>query len=346
MYAAIEDPNNVTGDLYTSGSETYAQIQTPVCMTVSVEINAIDFDHSNSVKKTNNSNMNSNHDEYDSGKQYHSRQASSSSCTNLIGSPKPEKRQANSPLPPTPPRNSAPFDHRDNANRLKDSNNNKARQDLEGMYAKVLKKSKLSNAPQPIMVDKIDNFNDPPQVHNLLNEDYCNEEKGFSEDLNDAGYETIPGDKNNNKGHTNFSFSVNQKRPSSISESNYEVVKKLENTIDSDYDPNYEIVMNKAKLDDSVLENKYSQIPEVTSINSNDYSQLIFNSIDSDANLYCSIPPVALDPINALSTDGSSSILEQNLSESSSTKDIPSKFTEHTYERLDEENSPDDFFKV
>lgn len=36
----------------------------------------------------------------------HSRQASSSSCTssvgNLVGSPKPEKRQANSPLPPTP----------------------------------------------------------------------------------------------------------------------------------------------------------------------------------------------------------------------------------------------------
>lgn len=37
--------------------------------------------------------------------QMHSRQASSSSCTSSVGnlgSPKPEKRQANSPLPPTP----------------------------------------------------------------------------------------------------------------------------------------------------------------------------------------------------------------------------------------------------
>lgn len=39
MYAAIDDPNN-TADLYTSGSETYAQIQPPVTsVTVSVEIN-------------------------------------------------------------------------------------------------------------------------------------------------------------------------------------------------------------------------------------------------------------------------------------------------------------------
>lgn len=40
VYAAIDDPNN-PGDLYTSGSETYAQIQPPpAALTVSVEINA------------------------------------------------------------------------------------------------------------------------------------------------------------------------------------------------------------------------------------------------------------------------------------------------------------------
>lgn len=39
MYAAIDDPNN-QGDLYTSGSETYAQIQPQVApLTVAVEIN-------------------------------------------------------------------------------------------------------------------------------------------------------------------------------------------------------------------------------------------------------------------------------------------------------------------
>lgn len=41
MYAAIDDPNNHNHvDLYTSGSETYAQIQPPVPLTVAVEINA------------------------------------------------------------------------------------------------------------------------------------------------------------------------------------------------------------------------------------------------------------------------------------------------------------------
>lgn len=39
MYAAIDDPNN-QADLYTSGSETYAQIQPHVApLTVAVEIN-------------------------------------------------------------------------------------------------------------------------------------------------------------------------------------------------------------------------------------------------------------------------------------------------------------------
>lgn len=40
MYAAIEDPNNQV-DLYTSGSETYAQIQPQETVVVSVEINTL-----------------------------------------------------------------------------------------------------------------------------------------------------------------------------------------------------------------------------------------------------------------------------------------------------------------
>lgn len=42
MYAAIEDPNLHNVDLYTSGSETYAQIQPPPNpnpITIAVEIN-------------------------------------------------------------------------------------------------------------------------------------------------------------------------------------------------------------------------------------------------------------------------------------------------------------------
>lgn len=60
--------------------------------------------------------------------------ASSSSCTSSVanvGSPKPEKRQANSPLPPTPPA----------INTLHESNHKgaTAARNLEDMYAKVQK---------------------------------------------------------------------------------------------------------------------------------------------------------------------------------------------------------------
>lgn len=151
MYAAIDDPGN-QGELYTSGSETYAQIQPPNAMTVSVEINtgassrpqpppmqtlhaamndSLDSAGSSTSTKINSTTPNrlSNHgnmvtsgDEHSHGHftsssagtegglkaqtfVQHSRQASSSSCTSSVGnlgSPKPEKRQANSPLPPTP----------------------------------------------------------------------------------------------------------------------------------------------------------------------------------------------------------------------------------------------------
>lgn len=160
-YAAIEDPNNrpqphvPATDIYTSGSETYAQIQpmqSPNSMVVSVEINN-SATAGNLVAPTNNNNLgvaahpsslsshsvdlhntsfNSQHSTntvvhgsmraslelittpipppVDTLRaQMHSRQASASSnnSTSLcnLGSPKPEKRQANSPLPPTPKSN-------------------------------------------------------------------------------------------------------------------------------------------------------------------------------------------------------------------------------------------------
>ncbi|XP_050319079.1 uncharacterized protein LOC126752368 isoform X2 [Bactrocera neohumeralis] len=229
-YAAIEDPNirsnpNVLTDIYTSGSETYAQIQ-PMqtnSMVVSVEINNISNNtnpNSNKavVKKaqsTDNTAMAvsaSNHHNQQTTfgsqshsrpisehvtpipppidslrTQKHSRQASSSSnnsssiCT--LGSPKPEKRQANSPLPPTPKSNitsgrssvisviecgggtgelnlsgiltavsntivptstgsTNAVDSSPQKNKTKSLSPSK---DIEGMYAKVMKKNKLSH---------------------------------------------------------------------------------------------------------------------------------------------------------------------------------------------------------
>lgn len=103
--------------------------------------------------------------------------ASSSSCTSSvgnIGSPKPEKRQANSPLPPTPKnlnQTSANLSKNSSVEITKineietDTSSSAAKKkqspskDLEGMYAKVMKKNKnLSNLPSqnssPIMVRK------------------------------------------------------------------------------------------------------------------------------------------------------------------------------------------------
>lgn len=226
MYAAIEDPNNPV-ELYTSGSETYAQIQPqePMNMVVSVEINPVPpQSHPHSMSNTPapsaqssltshsivtpSSSLNTttprnsmNEPTVDMLKAAaHSRQASSSSCTSSVGnlgSPKPEKRQANSPLPPTPKgthhyqsnsslanpmslqsgRNSAASvievgrqvsreNLSENRNHLRpvhggddEPRKNRLSKDLEGMYAKVMKKNKLSTAPSentsPVPIRKV-----------------------------------------------------------------------------------------------------------------------------------------------------------------------------------------------
>ncbi|XP_015371974.1 PREDICTED: uncharacterized protein LOC107167446 isoform X2 [Diuraphis noxia] len=82
MYAAIIDPSN---NVYTSGSETYAQIPSA---------NNIPVASSGQTYKASTSHING-------PEQTHSRQDSSSSAVSS-NSPKPEKRPANSPLPKPP----------------------------------------------------------------------------------------------------------------------------------------------------------------------------------------------------------------------------------------------------
>lgn len=226
MYAAIEDPNQT----YTSGSETYAQIQpTQEPLVVSVEVNPIPTHAiitnqpllslaSHSIAGPSNSQTPRNSIIDTTPEMMHSRQESTSSCatsvSNIIGSPKPEKRQANSPLPPTPKSNNqyqsnltgssnsislltgrssvtssadqpptaiANQRHasRDNVRvsfgdihedyELKVKNISK---NLEGMYAKVMKKNKLSNLPADTS---------PPQFRKLYN-DQLNAQSAFLSD--------------------------------------------------------------------------------------------------------------------------------------------------------------------
>lgn len=250
MYAAIEDPNNPAELLYTSGSETYAQIQPQEPLVVSVEINSLpsssttpilaplsqpvaplashpNASQSNSLTATTprNSVIEPAVDMLKASA--HSRQASSSSCTSSVGnlgSPKPEKRQANSPLPPTPKStqqyqsnnslaNSAALQSgrssvasvidtnaitanqrnvsRENLSSSMDGRNmprpsfnerllaaedepkkSRLSKDLEGMYAKVMKKNKLSNAPSvntsPVPIRKT--LNDPQRQSVFLSD--------------------------------------------------------------------------------------------------------------------------------------------------------------------------------
>lgn len=308
MYAAIEDPNNINGgDLYTSGSETYAQIQAPMPMTVSVEINQqqqqqpqpseplISSASSTSHRPTVRPNSSHHEDvsQIDVLKNIHSRQASSSSCTSSvgnkeIGSPKPEKRQANSPLPPTP------------QSKAKDSNNNssKTRQDVEGMYAKVMKKNKLTSVPfensSPVLnrheieIDVTDGITEikisSGNEYETIDKKRHRSNRNSENLINYSGYETISADRNNNSKEQeelpSLPLSINahyaqiEQKNKEIHDAmmaenqpKYETLKLTPSkqqqqkvqapttvttittidsiTTDSEYDPNYEIVLNK-----------------------------------------------------------------------------------------------------
>ncbi|XP_063243309.1 uncharacterized protein LOC134542741 [Bacillus rossius redtenbacheri] len=132
MYAAIEDPNQL---VYTSGSETYAQIQPVARLPAASAVVPEDAQYSAPQPPS-----------VDSLKhvaQVHSRQASSSSATSSvanIGSPKPEKRQANSPLPPPPA--GSPELHGGSDRRSDGRLDVALAKNLEEMYAKVMKKKR------------------------------------------------------------------------------------------------------------------------------------------------------------------------------------------------------------
>lgn len=386
MYAAIEDQN-----LYTSGSETYAQIQAP--MTVAVEINPMappqnppsssSTTQSTSTTQTRFNRMSSSQvnpvEDVPSAnaealKNLHSRQASSSSCTSSvgnIGSPKPEKRQANSPLPPTPKgqnpsRNSTSsiLEYHEGA-KLKDSNNNSSKvkqspsKDLEGMYAKVMKKNKLSNVPsensspvlprhEPPTEDLTDGVTEAPaKFGNEYETIDKKRNRTKKSDLNDAGYETIA-DRNNNKEiatefptsssiksthyaqigehpqKAKISLFQEESQIDSIDDPKYETLRQGSATGDSDYDPNYEIVMSNnqkkgsSSSSSTLIDDGYSQIekkskdvsddesipgystikkpePDYSSIGGDHHEKIpVSNSIndDVDANIYSSIPVV------------------------------------------------------
>ncbi|XP_030370927.1 uncharacterized protein LOC115621418 [Scaptodrosophila lebanonensis] len=301
-YAAIEDPNNRNipnaTDIYTSGSETYAQIQP---MQQNPIIVAVEINQSNNMQPSSlmigkstagistqlmlsHSGGSSTHRPQSSSMEHagpipppvdslraqmHSRQASSSSNNSSsvcnLGSPKPEKRQANSPLPPTPKGSSQAHQHHlhatsnsnltsgrnsvisvieasagveaneaevvDASPQRKHSKSLSPSKDIEGMYAKVMKKHKLSrNSPSsqsnsPIMSRK-------QQHHELgispldstaaqlmdAQKISINSERSRvrsnSYSAKDHGYETIPADGHSHHGQPNTNTALHENRKS------------------------------------------------------------------------------------------------------------------------------------
>lgn len=304
MYAAIEDPNNPV-ELYTSGSETYAQIQPQEPMIVSVEINSAPphsintptasiqpltslTSHTSSSNQSNSMNATTPRNSVNEATvdmlkaaAQHSRQASSSSCTSSVGnlgSPKPEKRQANSPLPPTPKglyqsnsslanpislqsgRNSSASvievgqrqvsreNLAENRNHLRpvhssddEPRKNRLSKDLEGMYAKVMKKNKLSTAPSentsPVPIRKVLSEQQPsqqPQRQSIFLSDPDIAHESNLPDALSKSIHTSPG-KNSNKSaqiNDDNDYETIDKRRTRSSSSNY----------DSKNDPGYETI--------------------------------------------------------------------------------------------------------
>ncbi|XP_032681304.1 uncharacterized protein LOC116848860 isoform X4 [Odontomachus brunneus] len=145
MYAAIDEQDKV----YTSGSETYAQIQPTMLevQRVAQHDQTVFCQPPSRAEETHTAPQPPSVDSLRHVAHAHSRQASSSSANSSIinpGSPKPEKRQANSPLPPPPEASAEMYASVDKKGKVDDRSRSSLSvgKSLEDMYAKVMKKKR------------------------------------------------------------------------------------------------------------------------------------------------------------------------------------------------------------
>ncbi|CAH1995523.1 unnamed protein product [Acanthoscelides obtectus] len=162
----------------------------------------------------------------------HSRQASSSSSVTILGSPKPEKRQANSPLPPPP--TACSFDFHAAGDKPQISRN------LDDLYAKVHKTKKdeangdSSNGHSDRSTLPGNNIPIKADVESKeikLRKEHNYETLRKPRRTSDPGYEKIKG--NEEPGYA----SINGPESISSSDPGYEVLK---DRLPSESDPNYE----------------------------------------------------------------------------------------------------------
>ncbi|KAF4529610.1 hypothetical protein B566_EDAN017969 [Ephemera danica] len=220
--------------------------------------------------------------------------ASSSSANSSVanvGSPKPEKRQANSPLPP-PPMLQASTSAEDAPPPPR----------LEDMYAKVMKKKSLSAAIEPNVPELVE------QPENEETKGPPNSESRYDPSSSDSRYESI---------HPSSSDSRYESIPENLLEPNYESVTPATTIPNAGYarilrnpnDPGYEVVNSSAETPvdpnyeelrqaGSGVEPNYEQLNEVQSI----YK----SSTSSDDPNYELVGGVNEPPYELLSTEQSS----------------------------------------
>lgn len=319
VYTTIPDSNN---QIYTSESETYARIP-PVPITVEAEINPVP---SSSTASHNVSNEVIETDigiyepapqppppSVDTLKQVahahthhtHSRQASSSSSIANIGSPKPEKRQANSPLPPTPSM-AANFDTHPEKHQVPSN--------LDELYAKVQKNKKDSGEKTP----QKQKVKDSESSGRSIREHNYETLKKSPRNTSDPGYEKI---KHEEPGYA----SINGPESIPSSDPGYEVLKTR---AESESDPNYEVLHDKSSMLDDSSEG-YSKIapePGYSVIQKKKKSKKVEEEEDE--------PNYESMPSESIYNHGSES--DPNYE---SVKDL-----DPPYERLDEDSSRTDSF--
>nr|XP_023012825.1 dentin sialophosphoprotein isoform X1 [Leptinotarsa decemlineata] len=351
VYTTIPDANN---PIYTSESETYARIP-PLPITVEVEVNAPPSSHSQIDE------LDETADEIyeppperhhppsiDSLKHVpshgtpsqtfsHSRQASSSSSVANLGSPKPEKRKVNSPLPPPPTLTNFDF-HSDKL---------LAMRNIDDLYAKVHKNKK--EEPNGDMSEKSDCSSDivnhiatpemsiTPDMKNREH-DYETLKKSFGK-TSDPDYEKIRG--TDEPGYA----SINGPESIQSSDPGYEVLK---DQAFSDCDPNYEELRHRVSNASDCSD--YTKIKDlndgysvVNKRNKKLTSVPAFNSEDGlDEPNYESMPSeIVSDPnyAGAKSNGSESDPNYESVSQSDPNYESVTDLEDPPYERLDEDTS-------
>lgn len=240
MYQTIPDANNQS--IYTSGSETYAQIQPQI--TVAVEINNSHLQEQANLDYNNENNAANN----DSTKQQHyghSRQGSNSSSIQNLGSPKPEKRPANSPLPPPP------------SSVASSSNLDKPIQNVNDMYAKVNKKPKINDLYEDKSKNPCNKLPAAPPLDQVTDKKYVRKKI-------DHNYETIKTSPKKSQQQNSLDSDPGYERlqpRSSITEPGYESVSSNSTALEF-MDPNYEQLRPKSPPT-STLQNNISTASSV-----------------------------------------------------------------------------------